>query len=242
MVGNKKIHFLLVAQKIAWNTNSMLPDPRTHTHGYGNGHRHCIFRIAYSTRGYRYPYSTSNNTQKHKSKQCCQLALFQYSMLSRFHTAVSWSVSSIRPSRHELGSPAAKIEKKERERETKRPRGNSACCSYFLFRFCSQFIMPDEFWVTAKNNKQCLTQRFAHTPWQRMCLRMCVCGGLCIHMCRGCVCVLERGRYFQVQIPGRVNIVSRKSFIVSTTRLRCTQGQTDRQTRVGQTWQLVEKR
>lgn len=131
---------------------------------------------------------------------------------------------------------------RERERETKRPRGNSACCSYFLLRFCSQFIMPDEFWVTAKNNKQCLTQRFAHTPWQRMCLRMCVCGGLCIHMCRGCVCVLERGRYFQVQIPGRVNIVSRKSFIVSTTRLRCTHGQTDRQTRVGQTWQLVEKR
>lgn len=166
----------------------MLPDPRTHTHGYGNGHRHCILRIAYSTRGYRYPYSTSNNTQKHKSKQCCQLALFQYSMLSRFHTAVSWSVSSIRPSRHELGSPAAKIEKKERERETKRHRGNSACCSYFLFGsvYSSLCLMSFELRLKITNSA---SHNDSHTPHGRECAWECVCVEVCVYICAGDVCV-----------------------------------------------------
>lgn len=151
----------------------MLPDPRTHTHGYGNGHRHCIFRIAYSTRGYRYPYSTSNNTQKHKSKQCCQLALFQYSMLSRFHTAVSWSVSSIRPSRHELGSPAAKIEKKERERRRDPEETPLVVVTFFSGSVHSSLcLMSFELRLKITNSA---SHNDSHTPHGRECAWECVC-------------------------------------------------------------------
>lgn len=44
-----------------------------------------------------------------------------------------------------------------------------------------------------------------HVP-ESVCV--CECVGVCVYICAGEVCVVEEGRYFQVQIPGRANIVN----------------------------------
>lgn len=137
MVGNKKIHFILVAQKKLLETRTRCcPDTETDTDT-----AYSVLHIQLEGIGIRIVHliilnnTSLNNAASSLSFSACCLAFTRPSR-DQSHRSVPVAMNWDR---------RLKREKTKREKETKRHRGNSACCSYFHFRFCLQFIMPDEF-------------------------------------------------------------------------------------------------